>query len=313
MTVYARGYRPYSGTFGGAPAWWTIFEANLAVVRASRAMRRLSVLLLLYAVVGAVVLYVQIGVGEQLDRTGTFGKAFDSVATGRRALIDALSLFYGITTGVISLLAILTGAGLVAEDLRTRAPTLLMVRPIRAFDYALGKALVLPWVLLTRAGLPGLIYWLLVGAWQPPGLTQAFWDATGDVPGLVGTYMLQVAAAYTGLVLLVSSGTARRGVASALCAVVLFGGIFVYGLGVHIEGRTGELMRLACIPYDVLAPFERAQLAERVAMNPHMDFWRERREARMPAPDGVSILVTLLFAAGFLRVWKRARSVEVSE
>jgi hypothetical protein len=313
MTVHARGYRPYVGAFGGPPAWWTILQANLAVIREGRALKRLGLLLLLYTVVGAVVLYVQIGVEERFARVMRDGSTFDAVAASRRALLDALALFYGITTGVVSLLAILTGAGLVADDLRARAPTLLMVRPIRAFDYALGKALVLPWVLLTRAGLPGLAYWLLVGAWQAPGSTQEFWDRTGDVPGLVATYVLQVSAAYAGLVLLVSSSTARRGVASALCAVVLFGGFFVYGMGVHVEGSTGELMRLACIPYDVLAPFERAQLMEAASRDEMVDFWRAAREARMPAPDGVSVLVTLLFVAGFLRVWWRARSVEVSE
>ena len=48
---------------------------------------------------------------------------------------------------------------------------------------ALGKALVVPWVLCTYTALPGVCYWLLVGVWQAPGHTLDFWRVEAFEPG----------------------------------------------------------------------------------------------------------------------------------
>jgi hypothetical protein len=308
VTVHARGYRPYAGLFGGPPAWWVILQANVAAVRATKAMRVLTILLLIIACCVGLLLYAQIGIGEKfVGRRGGQATPGALVESGRTALLVALRVYYTAATTVVSLLAILTGAGLVADDLRARALTLLMVRPIRAVDYALGKALLLPWILLTRAAAPGLILWLLAGAWQQPGDTQAFWEATQNVPWAVGTHLLLCAGGYAGLTLLVSAGTSRRGVASALAAAVIFGGFVLRGIGLFREGTAGELLRLASLPTNVLGPILRAQ-------------WETGSGKRfeklldwLPDATGAALVAGGLFLLGFLRVWKRARSVEVSE
>ncbi len=308
MTVHARGYRPYAGLFGGPPAWWVILQANVEAVRATKAMRVLTILLLIIACCVGLLLYAQIGLGEKLFvRRGGQSSPGALVESSRTALLVALRVYYTVATTVVSLLAILTGAGLVADDLRTRALTLLMVRPIRAVDYALGKALVLPWILLTRAAAPGLILWLLAGAWQQPGETQAFWEATKNVPGAIGTHLLLCAGGYAGLTLLVSAGTSRRGVASALAAAVIFGGFVVRGISLFRDGTAGELLRLASLPTNVLGPILRAHWVTEPGKRP------EWLVERLPDPSGAAILAAGLFLLGFLRVWKRARSVEVSE
>lgn len=310
MTVYARGYRAYTGAFGGPPAWWAIFRANAAVVASTRAMRVLNVLLLIIACVVGMLLYVQVGLGERVVavRGSHEGDAVTKVLLDHRlTLLTALRFYYTVASIVIVLLSILTGAGLIADDLRARALTLLMVRPIRPFDYALGKALVLPWFVLTRAALPGLAMWLLVGVWQPPGRTQEFWDAASDVPGIVATFSLLAAGAYTGLTLLVSSGTSRRGVASALAAAVLFGGFVVRGIGLHLEGTKGELLRLASLSNNAMGPVTQAQWeAQRFGR-------RDWLLERVPDTSSAAWIALALLVLGFLRVWWRARSVEVAE
>lgn len=309
MTVHARGYRPYAGAFGGPPAWWVILQANVEAVRATKAMRVLTILLLIMACCVGLLLYAQIGLGERfLGRPGSRAPGAGAlVENSRNALLAALRIYYTAATTVVSLLAILTGAGLVADDLRARALTLLMVRPIRAVDYALGKALVLPWILLTRAAIPGLAMWLLVGAWQQPGDTQAFWEATHDVPWAIGAYLLLCAGGYAGLTLLLSASTSRRAVASSLAAAVLFGGFVLRGIGMRMPGSEGELLRLASLPTNVLGPI----------LSAHWESLPNRRGEwlleRLPDPYGAAALAAGLFLLGFLRVWQRARSVEVSE
>lgn len=309
MTVHARGYRPYSGSFGGPPAWWVILQANVAAVKATKAMRVLSLLLLIIASCVSILLYVQIGLGERVfGRSGSSaGSPLSALWDNRKALLTGLQIFYTAATTVVSLLAILTGAGLVADDLRARALTLLMVRPVRPFDYALGKALVLPWLLVTRAALPGLAMWVLAGAWQQPGETQAFWEATSAVPGLIGTYLLLCAGSYSGLTLLLSAGTSRRGVASALAAAVIFGGLVVRGIGWRMAGDEGHLLRGMSLMDNVQEPIMRASVEMLTGR------FAAARLERLPDPTWAAALAAGLFVLGFLRVWQRARSVEVSE
>lgn len=316
MTVHARGYRDYAGAFGGPPAWWTIFRANVAVVGGTRSMRVLNALLLIIACCVGMLLYVQVGLGERVFRTtiagggggGDVDDAMRMIFDNRLALLSALRIYYTVASVVIVLLSILTGAGLIADDLRARALTLIMVRPIRPLDYALGKALVLPWFVLTRAALPGFVMWLLVGAWQPPGRTQDFWDATSDVPGIVAAFSLLAAGSYTGLTLLVSAGTSRRGVASAFSAAVLFGGLVVRGIGLHLEGAKGDALRLASLSTNALAPILKAEWEARPSLR-RRDWLLER----VPDASAAAWIAVGLLALGFLRVWWRARSVEVAE
>lgn len=308
MTVHARGYRPYAGTFTGSPAWWTVLQAGVRTTMASKGTRRLGVLFLLWFVIMAVALYLQVGLAAG------FSSRFDNdVATelfrahSRQVLIGTLATFYSGVTALVTLLAILTGAGLIADDLRARALTFYLVRPIRASDYAVGKALVLPWVLLTRTALPGIGFWLLAGAWQEPGESTIFWGENADVLVLILRYLLVASAAFTGLILLLSASTSRRGVVASLAAAVLFGGLLLVGIGARMRGLGGELLRLASIPLDAIVPLLRATTENFDASR------RERMLSRWPDPDAALVLALALFALGLLRVWVRARSVEVTE
>jgi hypothetical protein len=314
MTVHARGYRTFEGRFGGAPAWWVILRTTLRTTLAGKGMRFLGLLLLLWFVIVAMGLYVNVGQMRSLRRSMGMGDVADLLTVSRTQLLATLVFFYSGVTALVSLLAIFSGAGLVAEDLQARALTLYLVRPIRAFDYALGKALVVPWVLLMMTALPGVALWLLVGAWQRPGDTHAFWSQNTDVLGMILRYVLVAGGAFTGLVLLLSASTPRRAVVSSLAATAIFGGTMLAGIGAHVKGTAGELMRLLGIPVDAIVPFIHATIADenlrRVRRG--LGHLQDPKEL-LPDPDAAAVLAVLLFGAGFLRVWLRARSVEVTE
>ncbi len=317
MTVHARGYRPYAGAFGGPPAWWVILTAGVRGITRTRGMRILGVMFLLWFAFSAFSLYVQLGANDadqRLARRVARGLVENSAQFGRQKLIETLLAFYSGVTGLLTLLAIFTGAGLISEDLKARALTLVLVRPIRALDYAVGKALVVPWVLVTRTALPGVALWLAAGSWQPPGQTLAFWSANLDLLGVIGLYVLLASGLFSGTLLLVGAGTSRRGVVAALSAAVFFGGSMLAGIGAEVRGLAGELLRLAGLPMDAVAPFVRLEWAEQLRRSAARGYAsRPDPEQVLPDPTAVALLAGALLLAGLVRVWLRARTVEVTE
>jgi hypothetical protein len=275
-------------------------------------MRFLGLLLLIWFLIAAVILYVTIG---QLEALGPLGTVEALLTVSRTQLLGTLVFFYSGLTALVSLIAIFTGAGLVSEDLQARALTLYLVRPIRAFDYALGKSLVVPWVLFLFSALPGLALWLLVGAWQMPGRSADFLASNMDVPLLVLRYVLVAGGAFTGLVLLLSASTSRRAVVSSLAATVIFGGSMLAGIGANVKGTAGDVLRLLGLPVDAISGFLYAAIDDKLAQLARRGLWVHHPgpEEFLPDPNAAAVLAALLFVAGFLRVWLRARSVEVTE
>lgn len=313
MTVHARGYRRYEGGWGAPPAWWVILRSGVATTTQGRGMRFLGLLMLLYFVILGVALYIQVSALTEPRGYGEPRSAMEVLADSRRVLVGTLLTFYSGVIFLVSLLAIFSGAGLVAEDLHARALTLYLVRPLRAVDYALGKALVVPWVLLVMAAAPGLAFWLLVGAWQMPGATLTFWEQNLDLLGLVARFLLVAGGAFSGLILLLSASTPRRGVVSALAATAIFGGMMVYGIGSNVRGTAGGLLRLVGLPMDAIVPFVHAMIDESHRLRWARSLDVDRYKEHFPDPDAAAVLAALLFVAGFVRVWVRARSVEVTE
>lgn len=308
MTVHARGYRPYTGTFRAPPASLAIAREAAGRIWKSTAFRRMSVLYLLWFAICAVMLYVAIGMGQGIFRQ-LAGKAVSSEHYSVLMLNQVLQLFYTGLAYLTALLAVFVGGGLIADDLGAGALPLYLVRPLRAWDYVLGKALVLPVMLIGVALLPGLFFYLITGLWRPPGETWSFLGAHLEIPLRVLEYYLVTAAAYTGILLFLSSRSTRRTAVAVGAAVVIFGGVLlqIIGVGERVRGPLGDAMRLAGLPQDTVFPFMRA------AMSVFAD--RPRRAHRMgswPEPETVWILAAVLLALGLFFAWRRARSVEVT-
>ncbi len=303
MTVHTRGYRPYVGGLSAPPAALAIAREASGRIWRSRAFRRISVLYLLWFAICAMLLYVSVGMGQAF-----FGRlariAVDSEQYSLLMLDQVLRIFYTVLSYLTALLAVFVGGGLIADDLAAGALPLYLVRPLRAWDYVLGKALVLPLMLLPAVLLPGLFLYLITGLWRPPGETWSFLGAHLDVPGRVVEYYLVTAAAYTGLLLVLSSRSPRRTAVAVGAAVVIFGGVLLQGIGLdlRVRGVLGDAMRLAGLPHDTTFPFIRATPV----------FGRGIDRTLFPSPESVWILAAVLLALGLFFAWRRARSVELT-
>lgn len=299
MAVYARGYRPYEGSFRHPPVALSIFGEGLRMALARKGVRRILILIAVLFCVMAGILYFQFGMQEQLaGRMGPVRLDFDPV----KSLNRLLRSFHRIAVVLVSLASVLVGAGLVADDLRSRALSLYLVRPVRPFDYVLGKSLILPGLLVPLALLPGLLLWFLVGLWQPPGETWSFLADNVDIAVRTLHFYVVGALSLTGLMLLLSSRTPRRGVVMGLAAAVLFGGLFVRWVGRAVGGEVGSLLRSFDLMANMRHPLDMAG-----SRNPA---WRARWE---PDPDLIWVVAVVLLVAGLVLTWRRARTVEVSE
>lgn len=302
MTVYARGYRAYGGAFTTSPAALAIAREGVERVWRSRAFRRIAVLYLVWFVIAAFVLYLAIGMGLPMFGVGNAPRTPEQLTV--LMLDTVLRIFYTGVAYLTALLAIFVGSGLIADDLAAGALPLYLVRPLRAADYVLGKALVLPIVLLWAVLVPGFLLYLVAGFWQPPGETWPFLTTHLETPLRVVEHYLIAAASYTGLVLLSSSRSPRRAAVAVLSAAMIFGGVLLQGVAMEsrIAGGLGDAMRFAGLPLDSTAPFVRALRATR----------GRSVSAALPSSESVYVLAGSLLALGLFFAWRRARSVEIT-
>jgi hypothetical protein len=300
MAVYARGYRSYDGAFRSQPASLSIAGEGIRMALRRKGVRRLLILIAFMFCVMVGILYFQFGVQELSERrTGGMGPRVTSLLNLNRNVRG----FHNFSVLLSSLAAVLVGAGLVADDLRTRALSLYLVRPIRPVDYLVGKALVLPLMLIPFLLLPGLLFWLIVGLWQPPGETWDWLFENREMAYRVVRFYLVGSMSLTGLLLLLSSRTPRRGVVIGLAAAVLFGGTFVRVIGTAVKGALGDALRAMDLMNGMAREIKLAGY-----------FRRESWEvSRQPSAEAVWIVATLLFAVGLYLTWRRARTVEVGE
>ena len=300
MTVHARGYRAHAGRFGASPAFLAIAGSSLQVAWRRPSFRRIGVLYLIWLAICAFVLYAAAG----SDLEMFFNRAVRGLTGESRAVVvlnEVFRLFYSGTAFLTALLAIFVGAPLIADDLASGAIALYLVRPLRAFDYVLGKALVIPGVLAAALLLPGTIFYVLVGMWQPPGETGAFLQENLALLGRVVEHYLVATGLYTGLVLLLSSRTSRRVVVAVVAGGFLFAGVMlrIVAHEARLDGALGDVLRLLDLPRDTITVFL-----------PHV--WSFRRWSEpLASATAIHVLAAALFLVGFLAAWRRARTVEV--
>jgi ABC-type transport system involved in multi-copper enzyme maturation permease subunit len=309
MAVYERGYRTYSGDFKGAPAWLVIFQEGYAQAFRSWGFRIIGLLFIVWFVIWGAGLYFTLGITDTTARMG--GSARDSLPAAVQ-LKQMLSIFYGGISVLTGLLAILIGSGLISADLRARALPLYLVRPIHAWEYVLGKALILPKVLLWTCLFPGCFYYLLVGMWQPPGETLTWLGDNFDILSSIVWNYLIAATSYTGLMLFLSARTDRGGAVTSVAAAVLFAGSLLYAIMSRLEG-VGGFMKYAGIPVNTVSAIARnavsAPRASGREINPeHV----ERILDYIPEPSVALMVGVGLLILGIWGALRRARTVEIS-
>jgi hypothetical protein len=301
MTLYARGYRPYEG-----PRDATRF-AFLPIQRegARRAMQgRAFRVFFLISVIALLVFIVQSYLGQ------TFGeqrRAFRNVPGLRidaeaaaavllRANLETLQTFL---SWIAQILVLFVGAGLVADDLKARALPLYLVRPVRPFDYWLGKFLVPVRALALTLLAPGLLLVLAVALFQPSDRMLPFLWARRDLVVAVLVHFAYVAAVWSSVALLASTVAQARVMAIVLGAAVFFGGAVVGLIAVEAGPRVRDELEAVSLYGDAQAVLAHAlRDAENVSDS-------------LPPLNYAIVLGLLVTALATFVVLRRARSVEV--
>ncbi|MDF1701566.1 MAG: ABC transporter permease subunit [Planctomycetota bacterium] len=309
MAVYARGYRPYRGQGRGAPAWYVIYREGYSLAFKNWGFRIIGLLFVVWFVIWAAGLYFTFGLQDQVDRA-TRGVGTQNMLSAASQLKQTLSIFYSGVAVLTGLLAILVGAGLISDDLRTRALPLYLVRPIRSWEYVLGKALILPRILVWTCLLPGLFYYLLVGLWQPPGETMSWLGGNLDIVESVVMHFLTAATSYTGLMLLLSARTDRRGAVIAVSAAIIFAGSLLSLIMARLEGL-GQVMKYAGLPVNTVCAIARDAVTASVRTR-RGDTHADRILSFIPEPDVALMIGVGLLALGLFSAIRRASTVEVS-
>jgi ABC-type transport system involved in multi-copper enzyme maturation permease subunit len=224
VTIYARGYRGYAEKgegLRGRPRFLTIASEGSRTARRGLAFRILATVIVVTTTVLSFLLYFQSGPlrsALQRGRSGGFGQPPEYY------LEAAIVRFHEYTAVFVLLLTLFVGAGLVADDLRSRALPLYLSRPLRPLDYWLGKLLVPVSVLALSVLVPCLFLVLLTGLLQPTEETLPFLSRQGPLVVAILGHFAVTALAYSSVVLFFSATTSRRITAVVLGAVVFLGG-----------------------------------------------------------------------------------------
>ena len=309
MTVHARGYRPFTGAVRTrGPRFVTIFRQGYADATRGRGFRVFQVIVLVIFVLIAILLNFQVSVGRGLGSLPRRGTPIPSDAElARTGLATALMWFHTIAMFPVVLLTLFVGAGLVADDLRTRALPLYLVRPVTPFDYFLGKWLVPVAVLAVNVLAPGLGIVLMAAVLRPSGESTAFLAEQGDIVGTLLAHFAVLALVYASVVILVSAAAKRRGAAIIAGALVFIGGSIVGG-GIN-EGISEEMEG---VPGDVARALSPMGDAFRVLDDGigHLAVGVETGSSGTGA-DGVYVAAAVLLALCAFVVMRRARTTEV--
>lgn len=302
MTLYARGYRPYEGERKASTRGFaTIQREGYRLAVRGRSFWILFILVLVAFLILGVMLYVN---SSALNPRRWRGEEGTSVASAAAAVAveGAVWILQSWSTILAQVLVLLVGAGLVADDLKTRALPLYLVRPITPVDYWLGKILIPIRVLTITVLVPGLALILLGALYLPSEEMRDFlWDRKSLALGVV-LHFTVLALSFSSLALLVSTWVGRRGGAIALGAVILFAGGIPGGMAAFAPEPFSDLLRsthLGGNAQAVLVPFLSSGFV--------------RGAGRHLPPVWSALAVSGgVFLLGFWTVVRRARSAETS-
>lgn len=205
MPIFDQGYQHWSGTLSGhAWRWLAITRHGIRVALANRWLRMALIVAWLPAIVLATMLCIWGLIEQQSDLIQTIAPLLGFL--DRQMLLDPLNwrhevwtLSYGFfmqtELRLAMLLILIVGPNLISQDLRYNALPLYLSRPMRRFDYFLGKWGVIVAFLGAVTIVPAIVAYML-------GLAFSL-----DVSILKDTFPLLLASVAFGLVIAASAGT----------------------------------------------------------------------------------------------------------
>lgn len=202
MPIFDQGYQHWQGTLSGhAWRWWTITRQGVRAQLKSRWVR----LFVIFAWVPALTLAMVLILWGLIEQQAEFIRPFigflprELLEGGRGFRVPVWTLayhyFFQIEIAFSMLLVVLVGPGLVSQDLRFNAMPLYFSRPLRRFDYFLGKLGVIAVFLGAVMIVPAVVAWLL-------GVIFSL-----DFSVIKDTFPILIAAIVAGLVVVLSAGT----------------------------------------------------------------------------------------------------------
>jgi ABC-2 type transport system permease protein len=243
MPIFDQGYQHWHGKLSGHATRWLTVARNGARAQLKNRWTRIVVLSSLIPAVALAVALIFWGLFEQKSDLiaplmGLFQDLPDAIKSGPRQYRTtiwtiAYQYFFSFEIFIAMVLVLIVGPGLVSQDLRFNALPLYFSRPLRRFDYFLGKLGVIGLFLAGVAIVPSLVAYVL-------GLGFSL-----DFSVVKDTTRVLLAAVAFGLVVVVSAGTLMLAISSLSRNSRYVGLVWVavWFVGVGVEGFVTEELK----------------------------------------------------------------------
>lgn len=277
MPIHDQGYRRYGGRRRFRGGWWVIARATIRSLIRQRQVAALLLFAWAPFVVHAVLIYLAANFPQTASALAVTPRTF-------RQFLDWQNLF-------VFFVAILVGAGLVADDRRANALQLYLSRPLTRVEYVVGKLTVLAVFLAFVTWLPAMLLVVLQVLFAG---SFAFLRANLFIVPAITLFSLVQIAVSACSILALSSLTKNRRFVAAMYAGVIF---FTSALNGVLRQITHSRSWAWLSPRDTLDV-----LADAI--------FRIATPRAVPVPVAVAVVAVLLIAS-ILILERRVRGVEV--
>jgi ABC-2 type transport system permease protein len=237
MPVFDQGYQHWDGRLSShAWRWLTVARQGVRAQMKNRFVR----IVLLFALLPAIGLVLFLTAWGLLEQKAEFIRPIFAFLNLPREMMEgprafrqpiwnmAFHFFFAIEMFFSMILVMLVGPGLISQDLRFNAVPLYFSRPLRRFDYFLGKLGVIGFFLGLVAIVPAVVAYVL-------GVLFSL-----DLSVFKDTWRLLAASIVYGLVIVVSAGTLMLAL-SSLSRNSRYVGLFWVGIWL-ISGAVGGVL-----------------------------------------------------------------------
>ena len=219
--IHDLSYRHWSGEWTSHPyRWWVITRHGIRLLAGRRWFVALMILSALPFVVRCVLLYLSTVVGS-----------LPLLRINAKFFLDFLNQ----QTVFVFPIAVFSGAGLIANDLKANALQIYLSKPITRRDYLLGKLGVLVFFLGIPTLIPGLLLFVLAVLFRSDldFLRQNYW-----VAGSIAAYSVAIVFLYALIMLALSSLTrSSRFAGMNFVGLIVFSNILAVILGGILRTR----------------------------------------------------------------------------
>lgn len=184
MPIYKQSYRTYEGKMVHKFRWWVVVEQELRVLIKARVFLLLVLVALLHIMVRLLqVVACDVVMQDPNNPLTPLLKTVQGIMVDERMFFDFLRL----QAPIVFIVALYAGAGMICNDVRNNLLEVYFSKPIRWYDYALGKSFSLiavglcltmvPAILLVGLHnmlLPGENWQTLYATWTWPGAIVGF-------------------------------------------------------------------------------------------------------------------------------------------